>query len=121
MSIFEVSNPCMLYLGTSIRRNPNLAASATRCSMRFTGRISPLNPTSPAMQTPSSMPVSTLLLNTAAITERSMAGSVTFSPPAMLRNTSFCARRKPTRFSSTASSMFSRRRSKPVAERWGVP
>ena len=89
--------------------------------MRVTGRISPLSPTSPAMHTWRSMAVSTLLDSTAAITLRSMAGSVTRMPPAMFRKTSFCSSLKPTRFSSTASSMFRRRMSKPVVERCGVP
>ena len=59
--------------------------------------------------------------NMAHITARSIAGSETFSPPTLFRNTSFCANLKPTRFSSTASSMFIRLPSKPVTERWGVP
>ena len=92
-----------------------------RASMRLTGRTSPLSPTSPAMHHPLSMGVSTLDERTAAMTLRSMAMSVTRSPPAMLRKTSFCMSLKPTRFSSTASSMLSRRWSKPVADRWGVP
>ena len=100
---------------------PNFSASAMRCSMRFTGRTSPLNPTSPAMHQPASMAVSTLLESTAAMTLRSMAKSVTRSPPAMLMNTSFCMSLKPTRFSSTASNMLRRRWSKPVAVRCGVP
>ena len=100
---------------------PNFSASAMRCSMRFTGRTSPLRPTSPAMHQPDSMGVSTLLDSTAAMTLRSMARSVTRRPPAMFMNTSFCISLKPTRFSRTASSMFRRRWSKPVAERWGVP
>ena len=58
---------------------------------------------------------------TAATTARSQAGSETFSPPAMFRNTSFCPSLKPARFSSTASNIFSRRTSKPVADRWAVP
>ena len=49
------------------------------------------------------------------------ARRTTRMPPAMLRNTSFCASLKPTRFSSTARSMLRRRRSKPVADRCGVP
>ena len=101
--------------------NPNFWASAMRRSMRVTGRISPLSPHSPAMATERSMGVSTLLDSTAAMTLRSMAGSVTRMPPAMLRNTSLAPSLKPTRFSSTARSMLSLRRSKPVAERCGVP
>ena len=57
---------------------------------------------------------------TALMTGRSMAGSLTRSPPAMLRKTSFWISLNPARFSSTARSMFMRRRSKPVALRCGV-
>ena len=53
--------PCRLCFGMSIRLKPNFSASLMRCSMRFTGRISPLSPTSPAMQTPVSISVSMLL------------------------------------------------------------
>ena len=67
------------------------------------------------------MGVSTLLDNTAAMTLKSIAGSVTRRPPAMLRNTSFAPNLKPTRFSSTANNIFRRRKSKPVADRCGVP
>ncbi len=118
---FPVSSPFILARGTIILRNPNLSASAMRCTIRLTGRTSPLNPTSPAKQMSLGMPVSTLLDKTAAITLRSMAGSVTRMPPAMFRNTSRWGNLKPTRFSSTARSIFSRRKSNPVAERCGVP
>ena len=101
--------------------NPSFSASAMRCSIRLTGRTSPLSPTSPHIHQPCSIAVSTLLLNTAASTLRSIAGSVTRKPPAMFRNTSFAINLKPTRFSITARSIFSLRWSKPVAERWGVP
>ena len=100
---------------------PSFSASAMRCSIRLTGRTSPLKPTSPAMHHPASIAVSTLLLSTAAITLKSIAKSVTLRPPAILRNTSFCISLKPTLFSNTAKSMLSRRWSNPVAERWGVP
>ena len=89
--------------------------------MLYTGLTSPDSPTSPHMHHPCSIGVSTLLDSTAAITERSIARSVIRIPPAMLMNTSFCMSLKPTRFSSTASSILSRRWSKPVAERCGVP
>lgn len=62
--------------------NPSFSASAIRCSTRLTGLTSPLNPTSPHMHQPVSIGVSTLLDNTAAMTLRSIAMSVTFSPPA---------------------------------------
>ena len=96
-------------------------ASPMRCSMRFTGRISPDRPISPAMHTSGSMAVSMLLERIELMTARSIAGSFTFNPPAILRNTSFCASLKPTRFSNTASSIFMRRMSNPVAERCGLP
>ena len=92
-----------------------------RCSILFTGRISPDKPISPAMQTSGSIAASILDERMELITARSMAGSLTFNPPAILRNTSFCANLNPTRFSSTASNMFIRRISKPVAERCGLP
>ena len=92
-----------------------------RCSIRFTGRISPLSPTSPAMQVSRSISVSILLDRMALMTDRSMAGSFTFNPPAIFKKTSFCASLNPTRFSSTARSMFIRRKSNPVAERCGFP
>ena len=104
-----------------MRLNPNFSASPMRCSIRFTGRISPDSPISPAIQTSGSIDASMLEERIALITARSMAGSFTFSPPAILRNTSFCASLKPTRFSSTANSIFIRRRSNPVAERCGLP
>ena len=103
------------------RLNPSFSASPMRCSMRFTGRISPDRPISPAMHTSGSMTVSMLLERMALMTARSIAGSFTFNPPAILRNTSFCASLKPTRFSNTASSIFMRRMSNPVAERCGLP
>ena len=71
------SKPCMLYFGSTMSVNPSFSASAMRCSMRFTGRTSPDRPTSPAMHQPLSIGVSTLLDRTAAITERSIAMSVT--------------------------------------------
>ena len=101
--------------------NPSFSASASRCSIRFTGRTSPLSPTSPAIHQPCSMGVSTLLDSTAAMILRSMARSVTLIPPAMFMKTSFCISLNPTRFSSTASSMLSLRWSNPVAARCGVP
>ncbi len=100
---------------------PSFSASWRRTSMRLTGRTSPDSPTSPHRHQPWGMGVSTLLDRTAAITERSIAVSVTLMPPAMLRNTSFCTSLNPTLFSSTARSIPRRRWSKPVAVRWGVP
>lgn len=116
-----MSKFCTFDLGRMMSVNPSFSASAIRCSIRFIGRTSPLRPTSPAIHQPGSMAVSTLLDSTAAMTLRSMARSVTRSPPAIFTNTSFCISLNPTRFSSTASSMFSRRCSNPVAERCGVP
>lgn len=87
--IFFRSMPDRLCLGISIRWNPSFSASLIRCSMRLTGRISPLRPTSPAIHTPASISASMLLDRMALITAKSMAGSLTFSPPAMFRNTSF--------------------------------
>ena len=84
------------------------------------GTVSKIEGT-PAIHQPCSIGASTLLLNTAANTLKSMAGSVTLNPPAIFRNTSFCISLNPTRFSRTARSMFKRRWSKPVAERCGVP
>lgn len=93
-----VLSPCILYLGSIKRLKPSFSASPMRCSMRFTGRISPDRPISPAMHTSGSMAVSMLLERMALMTARSIAGSFTFNPPAILRNTSFCASLKPTRF-----------------------
>ena len=112
---------CTLCSGSIISVKPSFSASPIRCSMRLIGRTSPLRPTSPAMHHPASIAVSTLLDNTAAITLKSMARSVTRSPPAIFTKTSFCVSLKPTRFSRTASNMFRRRWSNPVAERCGVP
>jgi hypothetical protein len=108
-------------LGTKMRAKPSLAASAMRCSVRVTGLISPVKPTSPAKHTSIGTAISALLLSTAHTTARSIAGSSTRKPPARFRNTSFCPSRKPQRFSITASNMFKRRRSKPVELRCGVP
>ena len=47
--------------------------------------------------------------------------SLILNPPAKFKKTSFWYIFRPIRFSSTASSMFSRRESNPVAERCGVP
>ena len=121
MWYFFGSRPLRLYFGMIISVKPSFSASAMRCSMRLTGRTSPESPTSPAMHHPDSMGVSTFDDSTAAMTERSMARSVTLNPPAILMKTSFCMSLNPTRFSRTANSMFSRRWSKPVAERCGVP
>ena len=104
-----------------MRRNPSRCASLTRWLMRVTERISPLSPTSPAMQVPGFTGWSYVLDSTLTITLRSMAGSLTLMPPAMLRNTSFCASLNPARFSRTANSMFSLRMSKPVADRCALP
>ena len=100
---------------------PSFSASEMRCSILLTVRTSPLSPTSPAIHHPTSIGVSTLLDNTATMTLRSIAKSVTRKPPAILRKTSFCMSLNPTRFSSTANSILSLRCSKPVAERCGVP
>ena len=104
-----------------MRLKPSFCASAMRCSMRLTERISPANPTSPQRQVAASRAISILLLRTAARTARSIAVSSTRRPPAILRKTSFCSSLNPTRFSKTARSMFRRLPSKPVEERWGVP
>ena len=58
---------------------------------------------------------------TAEMTARSQAGSLTLSPPAIFRKTSFWASLKPALRSRTARSIFSRRTSNPVAERCAVP
>ena len=81
----------------------------------------PDKPTSPVMHQPSGTAISTLLESMALMTAKSSAGSFTRNPPVMLRNTSLAASLKPTRFSSTAKSIFIRLPSKPVTERCGVP
>ena len=88
-----------------------------RCSMRFTGLISPESPTSPAIQKPLGISMSKFEERIAEITAKSMAGSFIFKPPAIFKNTSFWASLNPARFSNTASSILSLRRSNPVAER----
>ena len=50
MEYFFLSSPFWLNLLMMIFSNPNFSASAIRCSILFTARISPLNPTSPAKQ-----------------------------------------------------------------------
>ena len=75
---FFCSSPCKLCFGISIRVNPSFQLLLMRCSMRLTGRISPLSPTSPAIHTPASISVSILLERMALMTARSMAGSFTF-------------------------------------------
>ena len=117
----EVSKPFRLFCGMSIRLKPNFSASRMRCSIRLTGRISPESPTSPVIQVPASIAISILEESIALITAKSIAGSLTFMPPAILRKTSFCANLNPTLFSKTASNIFIRRRSNPVADRCGVP
>src|SRR3712207_5229573 len=100
---FWVFIPCRLYLGSRNCLKPSFSASPMRCSMRFTGRISPESPISPAMQISRSTGASMFDDKIALMTAKSMAGSFTFSPPAMLRNTSFCASldRKSTRLNSS--------------------
>ena len=66
-------SPCALFFGIMILLNPNFSASAMRCSIRLTGRTSPLNPTSPAIHHPASIGVSTFDDNTAAITLKSVS------------------------------------------------
>ena len=65
---FVVSIPCRLYFGNKNRLKPNFSASPIRCSIRFTGRISPDSPISPAMQTSGSMAASILEERMALIT-----------------------------------------------------
>ncbi len=89
--------------------------------MRFTGRISPDKPTSPAKQVSLATEMSKLEDSTALITERSIPGSFILSPPAMFKKTSFCANLNPARFSKTANSIFILRISNPVADRCGLP
>ncbi len=92
-----------------------------RCSSLATGLISPDSPTSPAKVVCWSTGASRFDDSTALTTARSMAGSLTFSPPAIFRNTSFTPSRNPALFSSTARSMFSLRVSNPVELLCGVP
>ena len=119
--VFERLMELRLKSGIIILVKPSFSASRIRCSIRLMGRISPERPTSPAIHTFFSMAMSTLDDRMAEITARSMAGSLTLSPPAMFRKTCFCAILKPARYSSTASNILSRRMSKPVQERCGVP
>ena len=58
---------------------------------------------------------------TAEITARSIAGSFTFIPPAILRKTSLATSLNPARFSKTANNIFNLLRSNPVDDRCGVP
>ena len=104
-----------------MRLNPNFSASDILCSIRLTGRISPDSPTSPVIQVWFSMAMSILDERIALIIDKSIAGSLTFNPPAIFRNTSFCASLNPTRFSRTAKSIFILLKSNPVADRCGVP
>ena len=63
------------------------------------------------------MAMSTFEERMAQITPRSIAGSSTLIPPAIFKKTSFAPSLKPQRFSKTAKSIESLRKSKPVAER----
>lgn len=117
----EVSMPFRLPRGISMVSMPSFSASRMRCSMRPTGLISPESPTSPVMHVVWGIGMSMLLESMELITARSSAGSLTFRPPAMLRNTSLAASLNPARFSRTARSMFMRLESNPLTDRWGVP
>ena len=85
------------------------------------GRISPDRPTSPAKHILSVIAQSSLEDRMAATTAKSIEGSSTFIPPVMFKNTSFAPNLKPHRFSKTARSILSLRKSKPVALLCGVP
>ena len=101
--------------------NPILDASRIRCSIRETGLISPDKPVSPEKQISLPIGISRFEERTELIIARSIAGSFTLMPPAILRKTSFTPNLKPALFSSTARSMFSLLISKPVELLCGVP
>ena len=60
----------LLYFETNIVAKPSFSASWMRCSTRFTGRISPDKPTSPAKQTSFPTAISSLEDNMAATTAK---------------------------------------------------
>ena len=118
---FEGSRPLRLYFEIYISLNPSFSASRIRCSILLTGRISPERPTSPAKHIRLLIGISMFEDKTAEITARSIAGSFTFIPPAILRKTSLATSLNPARFSKTANNIFNLLRSNPVDDRCGVP
>jgi len=60
-----------------------------RCSIRETGRTSPVNPISPARHKSLETERSKSDESTAAITAKSIAGSLTFNPPAIVNEIVF--------------------------------
>ncbi len=71
--------------------NPSFSASAMRCSIRLTGRTSPLSPTSPRHTPPLLYRAYPHCCSIRRLSHSGPSpGSVTRSPPAMFRNTSFC-------------------------------
>ena len=67
--------------GTTMRRKPSRAASATRWSRKGTGRMSPESATSPMAMTSEATARSSDAEATARQTARSHAGSESFAPP----------------------------------------
>jgi hypothetical protein len=102
-----------------IRSYPSLAASATRCSMRLVGRISPDKPTSPAKQVPFGIGLSTSDDKIAQITARSTAGSITLIACSLRNHLSLPPGTLPA--FQDRSQLFKRRIFEPVVERCGVP
>jgi len=93
---------------------PSFSASLILCSILETGLISPDKPISPAKHIFLLIEKSIFEDNIAAKIAISVAGSVTFNPPAIFRKTSFVESLNPALFSKTAKSIFNLLMSKVV-------
>ena len=99
---------------------PSRLASFSRCSRRWTLRISPESPSSPMAMVCLGTGIPRWLLTMARARAKSEEVSFTFMPPAMLANTSDAPMEMPPNFSSRARMMVSRLGSMPAATRWGT-
>ena len=106
--------------GTSAWVNPSRAASASRRAVPVTRRISPASPTSPMATRPVASGSLFVDPATARATARSVAGSVSRTPPTVAAYTSQAATAIEARRCRTASTIASRPLSRPLVVRRGL-
>ena len=93
--------PCKLYFGNRKRLKPNFSASPIRCSILFTGRISPESPISPAIQTSGSIAASIFEEKNGADNRQVDSRVVHFQSAGDIQEYVFCASLKPTLFENS--------------------
>ncbi len=110
----SISGPYELYFKVVVQQGPGLTTSTAHYSVQFAKQVSPLDPASPTVRAPLSVPMSALLLGATTVASESVTKSIAFGPPTVFEGASFYTDLGPAHFSGATEDVFEQQESGPM-------